>query len=128
MRNTISDDGEFYTDEYGIQRLREMSTVGKIDNGKYKIVVWRETLGNPSFHFRKKDEYEVVYQIPDFKILEWKFCKLSERRVPSADFKVLINFLKSIRKGELTYWQDLLRLWNANNEDYEIDEDMDMQL
>jgi hypothetical protein len=101
--------------------LKEMSTVVRHEG--YRITIYPEPQGNPSFHLIFKNEWEVVLQIKDFSILENKtrnpiFQK--NKQLPSYIKKDLIDILSQIR-GKFTTWDFLITTWNSNNPDYEVD-------
>ena len=101
--------------------LKEMATVRR-ENG-YKITIFPEPLGNPSFHLYYKNEWEVVLTIKDFTILEVK-TKLSifkkNGQLPNYIKKDLLEILNHLH-GKLTTWEFLVLTWNVNNPNYEID-------
>ena len=90
------------------------------DNG-YLIYIYPEPYGNPSFHVKFKNEWEVVLQIKDFVILETKFGKYAKgTRLPKwieKDIKLILNKFQ----GKVTKWEFMLMTWNSNNPNYQVD-------
>lgn len=105
-----------------LELLIEMSTVGYLDVAKnYKVIVYTEPLGNPSFHLKYKNQWEIVLKLSDLSILEVKKGKFEKGQLlPTKISKDLKIFLNSIYKSDVTYWDQLLFLWNANNEKFPI--------
>jgi hypothetical protein len=103
--------------------LLEMAKIGSYNN--HLIYIYPEPLGNPSFHLKYKDEWEVVLQIKDLSILEVKngtFTKGSQ--LSSNERKELIKYLQTKRPGrDISVWHFLIDTWNSNNEQYEIPTD-----
>jgi len=100
-------------------RLNEMATVVSARGGKFKISIYPEPQGNPSFHVTTPD-YEVVLRISDMEILEWKFGK--KNKFTSDEKKFLKELLNQKSKDLNTpNWKFLIATWNANNEKYQID-------
>lgn len=101
--------------------LKEMATV--VRHNGYKITIYPEPQGNPSFHLSYNNEWEVVLQIKDLSILENK-VKTSNfkknQQLPNNIKKELLEMLNTFR-GKLTSWEFLLITWNANNPEYEVD-------
>jgi hypothetical protein len=106
--------------------LTEMSPICR--KFGFILAVFGENLGNPSFHLRYKDEWEVVLQIKDFKILEVKHGPFKKGEyLPNKIQKILVGILKS--KGDLgTHWKFLLATWNANNPKYKVNIDLEIPI
>jgi len=103
-------------------KMLEMARIGTYDN--HLIYIYSESLKNPSFHLKYKDEWEVVLQIKDLSILEAKKGNLKRgQQLSSKEKKALIDFLHSDKHG-ISVWKFLLANWNANNEDYEVSMDI----
>jgi hypothetical protein len=101
------------------QLLIEMATV--VSKFGFTFRVYTEPQGNPSFHIEYKNEWEVVLQISDFRILESKYGDFKKgEQLPNKVKKILKGIL-SLKKEDITYWKVLLILWNALNEKYLID-------
>ncbi len=101
--------------------LREETTIGY--NKNYKISIYPEPLGNPSFHIRYENgDNEQVFQIKDFKLLEPKRSKIA------FSLKETKEWLKeeSDNFPTLTNWQVLLKQWNLNNIKYQIPENLEI--
>jgi len=64
-------------------QILEMAQI--TSEGALSIWVYTEPLGNPSFHLKRKGEYEVALQIKDFGIFQWKFNPKNLKEVPSSD-------------------------------------------
>lgn len=99
--------------------LNEMARVGTF--GKFEIRIYPEPLGNPSFHLIKRDEYEVVLQIKDYRILEWKFNKKNIKDIPNSDLWDVKSYLGSSHELGITNWQYLIATWNSNNPKFKIE-------
>ena len=103
----------------------EMAKVYRNDDTGYELRIYTEPLGNPSFHVLYKNEWNVVLQIKDFKILEVKRGIFEKgKQLPNNIRKDIVNILKENRKEKLTYWDFLLLTWNAINEKFLIDENI----
>lgn len=101
--------------------LLEMSKIGSYDN--HLIYIYPESLGNPSFHLKYKDEWEVILQIKDLSILEVKKGDFKKGdQLLNKERKALIDYLNT-SIGNMTKWEYLLHTWNSNNEQYEIPTD-----
>jgi hypothetical protein len=100
--------------------LTEMATVGVYDS--HKVTVYEETLGNPSFHIKYKNEWEIVLQIRDFVILEVKHGNFKKGdKFPRKEYKDLIKFLNSNDEDlNISNWKYLIDAWNRNNPKYKI--------
>jgi hypothetical protein len=103
-----------------MELLREEAATVARDDG-YSFMIYPEPLGNPSFHVRFKDEWEVVLEIFTFKILESKFGKFKKgSKLPNRITKDIIHILNKRKQiGALT-WSFLLQTWNENNPQYEL--------
>jgi hypothetical protein len=108
-------------DRWGV--LVEELTVGLFGEKNMKVSVYAESLGNPSFHFSSND-FEAVFQIKDFNLLEMKFGKVHD--IQGKNFKVLLNWFKEPTKKdpEITNWKKLLQYWNTANPENEVDENL----
>jgi hypothetical protein len=90
--------------------------------GQYSFWVYFEPLGNPSFHFCHKTDFEVVLQIKDLRILE---VKKSEGRfsfkkgdaLPKSLQGVVEGFLSqtSQKNPKLTNREVIALLWDSLN-------------
>ena len=98
-------------------QILEMAQI--TSEGALSVWVYTEPLGNPSFHLRRKGEYEVSLQIKDFNILQWKANSKNLKEVPSADKKKMISMLNQEEEG-VSYWKQLLIAWNVLNYKYKI--------
>jgi len=103
----------------------EVNPVGKINN---ELFLWIYCYGStviPSFAVQYKNEYEVVLQIKDFKIIEWKYNKRNLKKVPRKHMKAIIEFLGQqfppFIEIDCSNWKWLLANWNTCNEKYRID-------
>ncbi len=94
----------------------------------YKISIYEESLGNPSFHVRYKNEYEVVLQIKDFKILEVKFGNYKKNEfLPNKIMKEIKEILLMILDdGKTTNWKFMIITWNKNNSKHKLPFDTKM--
>ena len=102
-----------------VLELNEMATVGSIPKNNTKYTIYPEPLGNPSFHISTTN-FEVVLQIRDLLILEWKKGKSKVKgRIPSDDKKQFFKWARSETDG-INNWMFLLRTWNENNPRYRI--------
>lgn len=98
----------------------EMSTVGRSEDGNYKLMIYPEPLGKPSFHVKFKNEWEVVISISDGTILERKFGKYQKgESLPSWIQKEITHILTTY-VGKSDRWEHLLITWNDNNPNYQI--------
>ena len=99
--------------------LFEMARVAT--NGLFSIWVYSEPLGNPSFHVKKGNDYEVVLQIKDLNILEWKKREnTKQRNIPREDKIEIYNILVAQSKRGIVNWFRLLDQWDGINYKYEI--------
>jgi len=102
--------------------LREEETpVGSFKDGNYKVFVYSEPRGNPSFHFRNRTgDTEEVFQIKDFKLLE----KKTKKEFSSKEIKILKEWLteQTINPDfkDKTNWDVLLILWNVCNPQFRV--------
>jgi len=98
----------------------EAATVARVEN--YQLMIYPEPLGNPSFHVKYKDEWEVVLEMFTFKILESKHGKFKKgNKLPKKivdDIYAIILQKKNI--GVIT-WKYMLQTWNDNNPKYPVD-------
>jgi hypothetical protein len=109
-----------------LEPLNEMATIGTYDN--HKVTIYNEPLGNPSFHLTYKNDWEVVLQIKDFKILEVKqgsFVKGDY--LPRKELNSLKQFLMR-KSGKQNIWYNLLIGWNILNDKYQISSELDIPL
>lgn len=111
--------------------FNEMSTIGRSEDpkiGELHFSVHKEPQGNFSIHIIFKKEYEVVLQLKDLKILEWKWNIKKIKWVPKKHLKEMVKFLKAPDKQfpEQTNWKVLLMAWNRENPKYEQDVNMKM--
>lgn len=98
--------------------LSEEATVFSKDG--YRFMIFPEPLGNPSFHLRYKDDWEVVLQIKDFMILENKFGFFKKNTfLPNSVIKQIKSILNE-EEDEMTKWELLLQLWNNNNPSHKV--------
>jgi len=101
--------------------LLEMSTVTQMDG--YKITVYKEPLGCPSFHVEYKKEYEVSLKISNFEILERKYGEYQKgTQLPiyiKKDLYKIFNATFSI-KNKQSFWNRCIELWNDNNSEKTI--------
>lgn len=111
---------------YG-EYVKEMATVGRFDknakdvkpNGLYTIRIYSEPLGNPTFHLEKINQFEIVLQIKNLKIVETKWVGKEPNK---QDFKTIIDwFIKTNDKFNVTNWEFMKTLWNNENPKFEID-------
>ena len=104
-----------------MEHIQEMARLGSIKN--IEIWVYHENLMNPSFHIKTKT-YEIVLQIKDFKILEWKYRISGQKNIPTSDKLIIYKFLtEKHRKFGTTNWQVLLIYWNDSNLENQLSED-----
>lgn len=97
----------------------EAATVRREDN--YQFMIYPEPLGNPSFHVRYKDEWEVVLELMSFKILENKKGKFKKGGVlPKKIMKDIFRILKEKNEINVLVWKYMLQTWNENNPKYEV--------
>lgn len=97
----------------------EAATVAREDN--YQFMIFPEPLGNPSFHVRYKDEWEVVLEIMTFKILEVKFGRFKKGyTLPRKIVKDIIRILQMKDELCILNWYLLRKIWNLNNPKYPI--------
>jgi hypothetical protein len=111
-------------DPVGIpQPLVEMATIGLYVG--YKFMVYTEPLKNPSFHVRFKNDFELVLQIRDLKILEIKFNnthnKFKKNDLPPGDILTDIKTFLGLQntKGtdvSLTNTQAIWFAWSIIND------------
>lgn len=95
----------------------EATTVVREDN--FQFMIYPEPLGNPSFHVRYKDEWEVVLELLSFKILESKFGPYKKgTTLPSKIQKKIIEILKDKNELNVIVWEYLIHTWNLNNPRY----------
>ena len=98
----------------------EAATVAREDN--YQFMIFPEPLGNPSFHVRYKDEWEVVLELFTFKILEVKFGKFKKGSyLPKKIMKTIFQVLNQKDEVGILTWHFFLKTWNANNPNYKVD-------
>lgn len=115
--------------------LTEMATVGNF--GKLQAFVRTNDAGKiPHFHIwdatsrgtDKKKGFHTCVRIDkcEYFLHEGKMDTIDDK----DDREALVDFLKSKSKNkrfsEFTNWQVLVALWNMNNSDVEIDEDIEM--
>jgi hypothetical protein len=111
-------------DNWGV--LVEELTVGNLGEKNMRVSVFTESLKNPSFHFKSND-FEIVFQIKDFKILEIKFGDVQD--IEGKNFKKLLSWFKQpSNKPKMTNWQKMLNNWNTVNPESEVDENLQMPL
>jgi len=113
------------TDGFGIpgkNLLQEMAKVGNKDG--YIFRVYKEPFGNPSFHLEYKNDFEIVLQIKDLKILEIKFNNShfkfkKNENIPGEIKKVVLDFLDEINSIDptKTNGEFLDVLWRALNQE-----------
>lgn len=110
--------------------LTEMAKVGTFDD--VDVLVWSNDPGKiPHFHIidsnSRGNEFHCCIEIKNPKYF---FHDGKEDTLNSRDIKDLIKFLNSSsnskRFSSFTNWQVLVTLWNMNNSDIEIDEDIEM--
>lgn len=98
----------------------EAATIANEDN--FKFMVYPEPLGNPSFHVRYKDEWEVVLEMFSFKILESKFGPYKKGHIlPKKITKRILSILTEKKQIGVLVWKYMLQVWNDNNPNYKID-------
>ena len=98
----------------------EAATVAR--DGGYQFMIYPEPLGNPSFHVRYKDEWEVVLEMVSFKILESKFGPYRKGQVlPSKIRKKIYSVLSEKNAVNILVWQYMIHTWNLNNPKYQVD-------
>lgn len=100
--------------------LNEMATVGSIAKNNTKYSIYPELQGNPSFHISATD-FEVVLQIVDFLVLEWKRGKAKVKgEFPADDMKIFYRWARSENELGVSNWLFLLQTWNTNNPKYRV--------
>lgn len=105
-------------------KLEEMSAIGTYNNN-YEVYVYKEPLGNPSFHFSKGKDWEFVLLIKDFSILEVKKSntKMPYKKgayIPKSYTNDLVEFFNRVGDTGITNWEYLIDTWNRNNVAYKI--------
>lgn len=101
--------------------LSEEITIGRIEKNKYKVSVYEEPQGNPSFHvMNKTNDKHCIYQIKNFELLEQKTKECFSNKELN-EIKIWLKE-KSIKEGfkNKTNWQVILLSWNLLNEKYQI--------
>lgn len=112
-------EGNNYFDS--IELLSEEAATVARDDG-FQFMIYPEPLGNPSFHVRYKDEWEVVLEMFSFKILESKFGPFRKGRfLPSKIKKKIMDILAQKNQLDVIIWKFALQTWNLNNPKYPVD-------
>jgi hypothetical protein len=111
-------------DRWGV--LVEELTIGLLGKRNMKVSIYAESFRNPSFHFSSND-FEAVFQIRDFKVLEIKFGNVQD--IQGKNFKELLNwFEKPSNDPDITNWQKMINAWNLTNPRQMIDKNLQMPL
>ena len=127
---------ELYKEEL-INGILEMARVGYLPVGSNKsqveVYVHTDDPGKtPHFHVRKKSEHGHSF--------EWDKCIQFEKaeyfehgdfhkgKLPNKKYvKMVIDLMKSVNKTwGITYWQYAVRMWNDNNSDVTLPDDLQM--
>lgn len=99
----------------------EAATVARDDIG-YQFMIYPEPLGNPSFHVKYKNEWEVVLSLKNFKILESKFGKFHKgTNLPNKIMNKIYEVLKEKNSLDVLVWHFMRYSWNINNPKYQIE-------
>lgn len=97
----------------------EAATVARYDN--YQFMIYPEPLGNPSFHVRYKDEWEVVLELLSFKILEVKHGKFKKGNyLPKKIMKEVYDILSKKNELNVLIYHYMTQVWNDNNPKYKV--------
>ena len=108
--------------------ISEMARVGFLGkDNDLEMRVYEEPQGNPSFHLLSKSkEYQVVLQVKDLKVLEFKRNKYKLKGIPKSHLRAVIEFFKAKRKNnpKLTNWEFFVDTWLTHNPTYSLDRDM----
>ena len=110
------------------QELLEMARVGFTDDD-YEVYVNTDDPGKiPHFHYRKKNDWNKFHTCIKIEKPEYFIHGNKDGILNNKQKKALINFLKSKpnNKRYNTNWEVLVDLWNFNNSDVEVDEDLEM--
>lgn len=87
----------------------------------YKIAVFYEPLGNPSFHVFYRNDWHLSISIKDFSILEVKSGDFKKgNQLPTKIKKDIINILNKDMDEDITVWKYLILTWNVVNLKYTI--------
>jgi len=102
--------------------LDEMARIGKL--GNYDVVVYTDDAGMiPHFHILSKDKiFDCCIKI---ETAEYFHHNRHNDVLNSKERKDLMALLQSKSKRfNMTNWEYLLKLWNDNNSDVEVSEDL----
>ena len=108
------------------QDLLEMARVG-YTNDNYEIYVNTNDSGKiPHFHYRDKDNWNNFHTCIQLKDAKYFLHGNKQNVLNSKQKKELILFLNKPYNKYMNNWQAILELWNKNNSDVEVDEDLEM--
>lgn len=117
----------FTFDEYTLENgIFEMACCGHTIDGLFIIVFTNDPGNIPHFHVFNNQNPKKTTLNACIKIETPEYFKHGNHTdiLNGKQMKSLIKFLNSKRKENKTWWQHLLELWNDNNSNYEIPEDL----
>lgn len=110
-----------------VEELSEMAACGNT-NGLYIVIFTNDGGWIPHFHVfnnqnPKKSTIDVCLKIetPEYFKHDHHVDILNSKQI-----KQIIDFLNSERKPGITWWEHLIEIWNDNNSNSEIPEDLNM--
>lgn len=126
----IEDNIKFYLSSHD-DVLEEMARVGFIDNNHYEIYVNTNDPGNiPHFHIRDASTRgEIFHTCIRFDANEYFHHTGKEGVLNAHERKCLIKFFNSPtgnKKFNGTNWELAVYLWNLNNSNIPLDDDIQM--
>lgn len=104
-----------------VHKLEEMARVGSLNGFEFKVYGGERNI--PHIHMDSADKKVCIR----LDIAEYYAHGKSKDTLNSNERDILIDFMNNRhRRFDITNYEYMLNLWNENNPNYEIDEEMQM--
>lgn len=106
----------------------EMARVG-ITEDNYEIYINTNDAGKiPHFHYRKENDWKAFHTCIQIEKAEYFHHGTKQDVLNSKQKKELVKFLNTKPKSKryANNWELLVEMWNLNNSDVELNEDIEM--